>query len=689
MKKQIVTFSLLLFILLGVYVNEYLKLEYNVNILEYIKLSSDFTEEELDLIEKSQPLIYGGNINEPPLGIYYEENGQYVGLVVDYINALSIELGATIVSQPMVWNDAIKSLMEGKTDLCDMIPSSERAKYFAFSKPIYRLRGLIVTKSPNSTINDFNDLDGKTIGVQKGDYALEYMDSSDIKCNIIHTDNLSEALTLLQNNKVDAVIGDEPVIRYYLNELVYVDNYRILEEPLYDTECAFAVPREKVELLGVIDKAIFNMRKNGTLDKIQTKWAGRASGINTNRSVEKLKLSLITFALTVVILGYLVFLWNRSLKLLIDSRTREIQIMKNELEIVFDGMENFLVVIGKDLRIKNINSSFLKYLKRDKNSVLDSFLMDIPLLFDFQREYDKLIYELLNSREEHLSFDPHRKYEIKSQGRLYEISIYPLEKENSQLISILVMIADITNRRLQEQKLIHSNKMESIGQLAAGVAHELRNPLGIIRNSTFILKDEYGEEDKLKTMAINAIDNAVKRAGGIIDNLLKFSRLTHDTKEIVNLNALIADVINLYKKSLREHSISLETLCDEIHEVHTNSQSLRHILMNLIQNAIDAMPNGGELAVSCFANSDGVEIRIGDNGIGIDKNIIEKIFDPFFTTKPVGKGTGLGLYIAYSEAQKINGNIRVISEKGKGTTFIIDIPLGSDENGDRVKASAS
>lgn len=678
MKRRFVIFFILIFILLVVYVNKYLDLEYNVNILEYIKLSSDFTSEELEIINKYQPLVFGGNINEPPLGIYYEKNKQYLGFVVDYINALSIELGVPIISQPMIWNEALEALKKGETDLCDMTPSVERAKSFVFSDPIYRLRGLIVVKDSDNRINDLEDLDGMTVGVQKGDYSIEYIISKGINPSFVYTDNVYGALDLLYNNKVDAVVGDEPVIRYYLNELHYADDYRILEKPFYDNVCAVAVSKEQKELLKVIDKAIFNMKRKGINRKIQMKWLGHTTFLSENKSVEKLKLNLIMSLALAMIIGYLIYLWNRSLKLLVDFKTKQLQFMKNELEITFDGIENFLIVLGKDLKIKNINSSFLKFLQVEKNSILDSFFMDIPLLCDFEEQNEKLIYKLLTCYDECDNFDTQKKFEIKSKGKLFQISIYPLERNKSEVVNVLVMISDITNTRIQEQKLIHSNKMETIGQLAAGMAHELRNPLGVIRNSTFILHDEYKEKDKLKTMAIEAIDNSVDRASKIIENLLKSSRLTDDKKEWTNLKNLITEVVNLYKKPLYEQNIILEVVCEDDILIYINSESLKHILMNLVHNAIDAMEEGGALEINCFFDLENIEIKVKDNGIGIEKEMIDKIFDPFYTTKSVGEGTGLGLYIAYSEAQKIEGDIRVISKKNKGTTFIIDIPCGSE-----------
>ena len=679
MKKRVLLLLVLILALLIVYANKYLELEYDANILEYIRFSSGYTKEEIEIIEHYKPLIYGGNINEPPLGIYYENNKQYTGLVVDFINALSIELETPIISQPMVWNQALEALMEGKTNLCDMVPSAARAKVFAFSSPIYKLRGVIVVKGSNKKVHELKDIKDMTVAVQKGDYAIELIPANE-NVNIIYADNISEAMNLLNINQVDAVIGDEPVVRYYINELFYFDDYRILEKPIYECNCAFAVPKEQEELLKVINKAIFGMKRKGIFYSIEAKWAGHHnSSLKENKNIEKLRLNIVVFIFFAVIILYLAYLWNRSLKLLVCARTKELNIMKNELEVIFDGIEDFLVVIGKDFNIKNINSSFIKYLKIEKDLIIDNLFMEIDILHNFEKEYDGLLYRLLSSQDKLDRFDSQEKYELKSKNQSFEIAIYPLERETSGNINILLMISDVTYTKLEEQKLIHSNKMATIGQLAAGVAHELRNPLGIIRNSTFILHREYKEKDELKMMALNAIDNSVNRASNIIENLLKFTRLTHDGREWINLKKIIIESTELNKKSLDEHRIVLSIYCENDMKIYMNNESLKHILMNLIQNAIDAMISNGILQICCFYDKDNVIIQIKDNGIGIEEEKVDKVFEPFYTTKPIGKGTGLGLYIAYSEVQKVNGEIKVESEKNKGTTFTISIPKGSEK----------
>lgn len=680
MNKKLVIPLMVIVALSAVCINKYLELKYNVSWLQYIRFCSDYTQEERKILDKYQPLIYGGNINEPPLGNYYEENGQYIGLVVDYTNALSIELGVPIISEPMVWEKALDTLKEGQTNLCDMVPSKERAKYFAFSNPIYKLRGIIVVKDDD--ITEVKNLNGKKIAIQRGDFALECIDYKD-KINLIYTDNLGEALDLLYSGKVDAVIGDEPVIRYFLNELNYVNNYRILERPLYEASCCFAVPRNQRELIPIINKAIFSMKGNGTLEKIEAKWSGHYTAfLDQKQETDKIDLMLLIVLTLMLLVGYVVYLWNRSLKLSVATRTKELNLMKVELQITFDGIDDFLVVIGKNSRIKNINNSFINHQRMEKYQLINAPYSKLELLRDFDNQYPSVLSVLLSDEETLEKLDTSKNYELNSRNRFYKMTIFPLEKDTAGERSILIMISDLTNARIEEQKLIHSNKMETIGQLAAGVAHELRTPLGSIRNSAFILRKEEEkarEKNQLRTMALQAIDNSVNRASDIISNLLNFSRLTHDEKLWINVYQSVIYSIELNRKLISEHKIQLTIECEKSIKILINEGALQHILINLIQNAIDSMLDGGDLYISCYKETDYVVIKVKDSGTGIEEEKIEKIFDPFYTTKPVGKGTGLGLYIAYSEVQKAGGEIKVRSKVGKGTEFCIIIPNGGDE----------
>ena len=234
------------------------------------------------------------------------------------------------------------------------------------------------------------------------------------------------------------------------------------------------------------------------------------------------------------------------------------------------------------------------------------------------------------------------------------------------------MMEDITDLKLAEQKMLQSSKMAAVGQLAAGIAHEIRTPLGIIRNYTYLLRRMEEEEDKKE--AIDIIDNSVTRANKIIDNLLNFSRLSDNKVHNIQVKDFISNLYELNKKALKQKHIEFKLYVERDLEVELYSESLKHILLNLFSNATDAMQQGGILLVQACKNDDNIIIEVSDTGMGMDANTQLYLFDPFYTTKQASEGTGLGLFIVYNEVQKMEGSIRVESKIGQGSKFIVTLP---------------
>ena len=674
MKKRWYIFFLLMSIIIISGINHFIILEYNINLLKYIEYSKDFTNDEINIIKKYTPIVYGGNINEPPLGMYYQENGQYVGLVVDHMSALSIQLGETIISRPMIWENAMEALKNGETDLCDMIPSKERAKYYEFTDPIYSLSGAVAVKKGNENLVEGKIWKDVIIGIQKSDYALEHIDKLVKKENIRYTNDVKDAILLLEKGEVDAVVGDEPVIKYYLNELKYRDSYQIIPKSIYKDNCALAVPKSEKELVPILNKAIFMLKKNGTIEKINNKWIPSIDK-NFTQDTEKLKLAMQVILLITFITAYTVYMWNRSLKNLVNIKTKELENTKNELEVTFNAIKEYIVIIDAKGSIKNINKAFLNSLDSKLIEFVNLDYRTIHILDDFELKNDEVIRKILDKNTINQQETFTNQYELKTTSGIYRIKIYPLEYEAHIIERIAIMIEDITHQKLNQEKLTQENKMSAIGQLAAGVAHELRNPLGIIRNSTFLLNESW-DDQPMRSMAIESIDSAIDRSSKIINNLLSFSRKNPDSFEDINIREIVSEVCKFFKSSIPRNKIKLNYNIDKDLVINTNSTSLRHIMMNLIQNSIDAIKSEGNVEIRAYYENDNLIVQVEDDGEGIKEDEKTKIFEPFYTTKDIGKGTGLGLYIVYTEVSKINGEITVDSVEQK-TVFTLKIPLFS------------
>ncbi len=230
--------------------------------------------------------------------------------------------------------------------------------------------------------------------------------------------------------------------------------------------------------------------------------------------------------------------------------------------------------------------------------------------------------------------------------------------------------------------LIQSEKMAAFGQIGAGIAHEVKNPLAGILGLTQISLRKV-EKDTLLHQNLSIIEKETRRCKTIIENLLKFARTEKISFGKVNINQIMDDAATIVAHQLGIHNIRLKKhLADGLPEVRGNANQLQQVMLNLLINAQQAMEGqAGRITLITALPSDGqVQIRVKDTGKGIDPGEAEKIFEPFFSTKPLGQGTGLGLSVSYGIIKEHHGNIEVISQPGQGAEFIITLPVWKDND---------
>jgi PAS domain S-box-containing protein len=360
---------------------------------------------------------------------------------------------------------------------------------------------------------------------------------------------------------------------------------------------------------------------------------------------------------------------------------------------IVDNIEDGILIINRDYIIEGFNSAIINLTKRKEKEIIG-----------------RPCYEITHNSQSPCSDDFHQcpvKYVLEKEGtfrivhthiakngeeRYHEIVATPFRDEKGEL-KIIETIRDVTEKvkiekrlegllkdlenRVEEKtrELLKSERLAIIGKIAMEMAHEINNPLGIIKNYLRISMDRTGDLDINKRNLV-IINEEIERIERILREFTTFHQIGVTSKgEPVNINNVINEIINILEDSLLKKGIRIiRDLKEDIPLLSVSSDRIKQVIINIIKNAEESMENGGVLKIETDKKGKMVELKISDTGIGIAPNDIKNIFEPFFTKKRE-KGLGIGLFLSYAIIKSYNGNIDVESRLSEGTTFIITLPI--------------
>ena len=393
----------------------------------------------------------------------------------------------------------------------------------------------------------------------------------------------------------------------------------------------------------------------------------------------------------------------------LNAEQQKFRKRNDEIETILNSIQDFILVINTEMEIVEVNQAFLQQMGYSREEVIGKKCHEVFQKINRRCNRETILCplnEVIRSRKP--SQQVLTRLDHQGNQRYIEVTLFPVWEKNGDLSKFIEISRDITERKeLEEEntrrleamveertqelkkthdKLLHQDKMASLGKLSASVVHEINNPISGILNLTLLIKRML-EEDAIGTgetekfrQYLNLMETETRRVSRIVSNLLAFSRQSRMEVSQFDLHRLIEKTLFLNANLLKLHSIRVEKDFDaDLPGFAGSEDQIQQVFMNLISNAVEAMEGDGgrrvlHIRTQYLREEDRVILSFRDSGAGISPENLQRLFEPFFTTKTKGKGVGLGLSVAYGIVQMHGGAIQVQSKPGEGSTFTVELP---------------
>ena len=365
---------------------------------------------------------------------------------------------------------------------------------------------------------------------------------------------------------------------------------------------------------------------------------------------------------------------NRNLEELVRQRTKELGKSEQNYRRIFEGSMDIILVLDPEGRFLDINQAGLSILGYASKEELIAAASFSQLLISPQ-DCQQLLSEIAAAGSRKDLECLVRRLDGETLTWLFSFTVN--RKANGQIVGFEGIAKDITGRKRMQEQLLQADRLASLGQLSAGVAHEVNNPLGMILGYTqLLLRNE--AQDTRNFQDLKIIEKHARNCKTIVEDLLKFARSSETQKGLLNINDLLREVISVVEHQFKLDNVTMEAQLDtSIPMLSADGEKLKQVFMNLLMNAKQAISAQGRIQITTGyeLSPNEITVNVEDTGSGIASEILDKIFNPFFTTKPTGHGTGLGLSVSYGIIKDHQGDIIVQSTPGEGSTFTIHLPV--------------
>ncbi len=655
------------------------------------------TPTEKAWLDRHPVITIAGPRSFPPF--HYYEDGKLKGISSDYTIQIAAKVGLKLrILTDLPWPQVLESVQQGEIDLITCIAkTAERETYLDFSVPYLTFPLVIITRDNSPLMGGIEDLQGKTLAMVPKTLIPEWLSRDAIDVSPLYVQSPLQVLEAVAFSRADAAIENLAAANYLIHKNGLA-NLKIAAPTPYDKYRLYmAVPKGYQELLSIIDKALPTIAPRQKND-IRNQWVS----VKYDYGVNPKDVFRYIFLILLFTLGIIFIVLFRNHRLAKETRERivtekALRESEEKLRNILENSTNMYYAQTPDHEITYISARCRKILQCEPEEAMKrwtEFTTVNPInLKGF--EYKKKAIRTGQRQP---------PYELELKGKkgrkiIVEIREHPVV-ENGRTVAIVGSVTDITkhkkaekDREALQRQLIQARKLESIGTLAGGIAHNFNNILGIILGNAQLALLDLPEEHPSQRR-INDIQAACLRAKDVVLQLLNFSRQPEQEKQPLNPAQLVTDTVRLLRASLPS---SIKILCqnnEPIKKINANPTQIQQVIINLCNNAAQAMaPDGGTLTIrlemadthnlkmlerKAFSAAEAVRLTIKDTGTGIDPAIQDRIFDPYFTTKEFGKGSGMGLAIVHGIVHNHGGVISVKNKLGGGAVFSVLLPASPD-----------
>ncbi len=662
-------------------------------------------------VDRQRPIrgniVIGGDADYPPFE-YLDDAGQPAGFIVDISCAIAREVGLDITFRLDSWVKVLDDLETGRVNVLQgMFYSSDRDMKYDFTQAHSVNNYVVVVRKGERKIpSGLSELKDLHIVVQKSDIMHEFAIKNKLGHPLSVVDNPQCALSKLAGGRYDCALMARVPTLYLIHKNGW-DDFDLGKKPILTTQYCYAVPDNHKALLAQFSEGLNIIEENGEYRRIYEKWLGIYQAPYPDFST--ILGYVVMVAVPLILLALLFFLWSWSLRKQVANRTLALGRREKQYRLLADNTLDVIWTTNLDFEFTYVNPAVTALTGYSPGEWIGSRLSDHCDQDNFIRITRVISHAMSRGkRDTGTIFDVGI---LKKDGGVIWVEIHGriIYDEADTPVGLQGVARDVSERKASEEKhhlletqLAQARKMESVGRLAGGVAHDYNNMLSIIIGYAEMGQRTVSSNDLLYDY-FEAILTAARRSTDITRQLLAFARKQTIVPKVLDLNDTLESMLKMVRRLIGEDIDLAWRPGTGVWPVKMDPSQVDQILVNLCVNARDAIAGVGKITIETknvsfdgaycrdhagFIPGEYILLAVSDDGTGMSPDTVENIFEPFFTTKDPGKGTGLGLATVYGIVKQNQGFINVYSELEKGSTIRIYLPRHLDGVSGKMPAPA-